>query len=123
MFKHALIQDTAYDSLLRSKRAELHAKIGAMLERRFPETGTNEPEVLARHYTEAGLSQEAVPHWIRAGELALARSANLEAISHFGKALGLLERMPASQANPRHELAAWLGLGPAYIATRGFMPT
>ena len=120
MFKHALVQDTAYDSLLRSKRAELHAKIGATLERRFPETATNEPELLARHYTEAGLSQEAVPLWIRAGEQALARSANLEAISHFRKALDLLERIPTSHANLQHELSAWLGLGPAYIATRGF---
>ena len=120
MFKHALVQDTAYDSLLRSKRAELHAKIGATLERSFPDTGTNEPELLARHYTEAGLSQQALPLWIRAGEQALARSANLEAISHFRKALGLLDRVPASPANLRHELSAWLGLGPAYIATRGF---
>jgi predicted ATPase len=74
-FKHALVQDAAYQSLLKSKRQQLHARIAQMLEQRLPDAIETAPEVLARHLTEAGLTERAFPYWRRAGELAVARSA------------------------------------------------
>ena len=87
-FKHALVQDAAYQSLLKSKRQQLHARIAEVLEERLPRRGETEPEVLARHLTEAGLAERAIPYWRRAGELAAGRSANVEAIAHLSKGLG-----------------------------------
>src|SRR5262249_39494307 len=83
LFKHALIQDAAYQSLLRSTRQQYHQRIAQVLETRFPETGETQSELLAHHYTEAGLGAQAIPYWQQAGERALQRSANLEAISHL----------------------------------------
>src|SRR5438477_1737494 len=77
LFKHALIQDTAYQSLLRSTRQQHHQRIAQVLEARFPELCETQPELLAQHYTEAGLSAQAIPFWQQAGERALQRSANL----------------------------------------------
>ena len=83
LFKHALIQDAAYQSLLRSTRQQYHQRIAQVVEARFPETAETQPELLAQHYTEAGLRGQAIPYWQRAGQRALQRSANLEAISHL----------------------------------------
>ena len=74
-FKHALVQDAAYDSLLKSRRQDLHGKIARVIEQRFPQIKTTEPEVLAHHLTEAGLSEAAVPLWQAAGDLAVKRMA------------------------------------------------
>ncbi len=119
-FKHALVQDAAYDSLLKSRRQELHGKIARVMEERFAEEAEARPAFVAHHFTEAGLLEQATRYWTHAGQLALQRSANVEAINHFSRGLDLLRLQPDSKANSRKELALWLGLGPAYLATRGF---
>src|SRR5205823_1060529 len=81
LFKHALIQDAAYQSLLKSKRQQYHQKIAQVLEERFPDTKETQPELVAHHYTEASFIAQAIPYWQQAGERALQRSATLEAIS------------------------------------------
>jgi predicted ATPase len=103
-FKHALVQDAAYGTLLKSRRQHLHARIAHVLETRFPEVGDNEPEVLARHLTEAGLSQQAIGYWQRAGQQALARSATTEAVAHLNTGLGLLVALPDGLERRRREL-------------------
>jgi class 3 adenylate cyclase len=90
-FKHALIRDAAYQSLLRSTRQQLHQRLAQGLAERFPETAETQPELLAHHYTEAGLSAPAVVYWQQAGQKAVERSANVEAISHLTKGLELLK--------------------------------
>jgi predicted ATPase len=86
LFKHALVQDAAYATLLRARRRHLHEAIAAALEREFPETVATQPELLAYHCTDAGLTEQAVQYWRYAGERALARSANPEAIAHLTRA-------------------------------------
>jgi class 3 adenylate cyclase/tetratricopeptide (TPR) repeat protein len=98
-FKHALIRDTAYESLLKSKRQQIHSRIARVMEESFPESVINQPELVAHHYAEAGLWMEAIPYWHKAGERALEQSANFEAISHFGTALKLFE-LVANQVEP-----------------------
>src|SRR5262245_34161224 len=78
LFKHALIQDAAYQSLLKGTRQQYHQHIAQVLAEHFPETAETQPELLAHHYTEAGLTAQALPYWQRAGQRALGRSANLE---------------------------------------------
>ena len=92
--KHALIRDAAYDILLRSNRQQLHARIAAVLEKRFPETAAGTPEVLAQHYTAAGIVSQAIPYWLKAGRAALQRSALIEAISHLTRGLELVQSIP-----------------------------
>jgi predicted ATPase len=89
-FKHALVQDAAYQSMLKSRRQQLHARIAEALEQRFPEIGQTQPQVQAQHLTEAGLAARAIPYWRRAGELAAGRSANAEAIAHLSRGLDLI---------------------------------
>jgi predicted ATPase len=120
VFKHALIQETAYQSLLRSRRQQYHHKIAQVLEADFPDIVETQPEVLAHHYTEAGLSAQAISHWQRAGQRALGRSANLEAIAHLTKGLEVLNTLPDSLERTRQELGVQTTLGPALIATQGF---
>jgi TOMM system kinase/cyclase fusion protein len=120
LFKHALIQDAAYESLLRSTRQRHHQRVAQVLEARFPEICETQPEFLAHHYTEADLAEEAVVYWRRAGERAIQRSANLEAISHFTSALEALKSLPDSVEGVQHELLAQTGLGHALSATRGY---
>jgi predicted ATPase len=103
-FKHALVQDAAYATLLRSRRRELHEAIAAALEREFPETAATQPEVLAHHCTEAGLTEQAVQYWRRAGERALERSANPEAIAHLTRGIRLLNSLPQSRQRDEQEL-------------------
>ena len=98
MFKHALIQDAAYASLLRSTRQQVHQQVAQLLEARFPETVETQPELVARHYTAAGCAEQAVPYWQRAGE-ASDRSAYLEAVSHLTTGIELLKTLPET---PEH---------------------
>ena len=103
-FKHALVQDAAYDSLLKSRRQELHAKIARVIEARFPNIKTTEPEVLAHHLTAAGLAEAAIPLWQAAGELALKRMALTEAIAHLNQGLELVSTLPRSSERDASEL-------------------
>jgi class 3 adenylate cyclase/predicted ATPase len=119
-FRHALIQDAAYQSLLRSKRQQYDRQIAQVLEERFPEVVEAQPQLLAHHYTEADLKEQAIPHWQTAGQKAVQRSANAEAVSHFSKALELLNTMPESHERFQQELAFQLAVGTPLIATKGF---
>ena len=102
-FKHALVQDAAYGTLLKSRRRQLHSSITKVLVERFPAIAESQPEVVAHHFTEAGLASEAIASWRRAGQLAAARSANREAVASFERALHLLETQP--ETRERLELA------------------
>jgi predicted ATPase len=119
-FKHALIQQTAYQSLLRSTRQQYHQRIAQVLEARFPERCETQPELLAQHYTEAGLTEQAISYWHRAGQHANARSAHVEASSHLTKGLALLATLPETPARAQQELDLQMALGVALAATKGF---
>jgi class 3 adenylate cyclase/predicted ATPase len=119
-FKHALVQDAAYQSLLRSTRQQYHQRIAQVLVERFPETAETQPELLAQHYTEAGLSEQAIAHWQRAGQRASERSAHLEAIAHLTKGLEMLNILPNTPERTQHELDLHLTLGPALMVTKGW---
>jgi class 3 adenylate cyclase/predicted ATPase len=119
-FKHALVQDAAYQSLLKSRRQQLHARIVSVLRERFPEAVAAEPELMARHCTEAGLATEAVPYLVKAGRQALRRSANAEAVEHLSKGLALLQALPAGSDQEAAELDLLVALGPPLIAIKGF---
>ncbi len=119
-FKHALVRDTAYQSLLKKKCQEYHARIARALEERFPDRVALEPEVVARHYEEAGLVAEAIRLYERAGERAAQRSAHVEAISHFRKGLALLATLPASPERDRQELRLQMNLGTPLLESRGY---
>ena len=93
-FKHALVQDTAYGTLLKSRRQQLHGRIAEVLEERFPETTKSQPELLAHHCTQAGLVDQAVTYWHNAAQLALARSAAAEAIDQLSRGLEILQSLP-----------------------------
>jgi len=113
------VQDTAYGTLLRERRRALHARIADTLESQFPEFAEHQPELLARHCTEAGLTARAIVYWVRAGQRAVERSANAEAIRHLGHALDLLSRHPETPERARQELAVQMLLAQALMATRG----
>jgi len=117
MFKHALIQDAAYQSLLRRTRQHYHGEVAALLSSQFAETVETSPEILAHHYTEAGDNDLATDYWQQAGELALQRSANHEAIGHLNKGLSLL---PEGMQAASKELAMQRALGTAFMATKGY---
>jgi predicted ATPase len=120
LFKHALIQDAAYQSLLRSTRQQYHQRIAQVLESRFPETCETQPELLAHHYTEAGLGGQALPYWQQAGERAIQRSANLEAIGHLTRGLEVLRTLPNTPNRTQQELDLQTRLGLALVAMKGF---
>jgi class 3 adenylate cyclase/predicted ATPase len=119
-FKHALVQDAAYQSLLKSTRQQYHQGIAQTLEKQFPQSGETEPELLAHHYTKAGLAERAISYWQRAGQRASERSANLEAIAHLTKGLELIESLPQTPERARQKLALYLSLGPALMAIKGY---
>ena len=119
LFKHALIQETAYQSLLRSTRQQYHQRIAQVLEARFPESCETQPELLAHHYTEAGLAEQAIGYWQRAGQQASDRSANVEAISHFTTGIELLKTLPETPERTQHALSLYIGLGTALWMTKG----
>ncbi|MBW8879559.1 MAG: AAA family ATPase [Acidobacteria bacterium] len=120
LFKHALVQDAAYESLLKRQRQQIHRQIAETLATRFAETAETAPEVLAHHYTEAGLTEPAIDFWVRAGELASRRSAGLEAISHLDRALRLLQSLPAGPERDRRELRIQNFRAAAIITGRGY---
>jgi class 3 adenylate cyclase/DNA-binding winged helix-turn-helix (wHTH) protein/predicted ATPase len=118
-FKHALTQEVAYQSLLQRTRRYYHQQIAQVLIERFSETIATQPELLAYHYTEAGMVAQAVPYWQRAGQRALERSANLEAIQHLTTGLHLLAMLPETPARHQQELDLQMTLGPALTAIKG----
>jgi predicted ATPase len=120
LFKHALIQEAAYQSLLKSTRQQFHQRAAQVLEARFSELCETQPELLAHHLTEAGLTAQALGYWQRAGQRALARSANLEAIGHLTTGIALLETLPESPTRAAQELLLLITLGPALMATQGY---
>src|SRR5262249_18890770 len=115
-FKHALVQDVSYGTLLRGKRQQLHARIAGALEQRFQDIAVMQPEVLARHYTEAGLVDRAVAYWRTAGGNAVRRGANKEAIEHLRRALSLNEKRHDAVERQRTELGIISQLGPALMS-------
>src|SRR6266568_636190 len=119
-FKHALIQDVAYQSLLRSTRQQHHQRIAQALEAQFPAIVATQPELLAQHYTAAGCHEQAVPYWQQAGEQASDRSAHLEAISHCTTGIALLTTLPETPAHTQQALALHIALGAALQVTKGY---
>ena len=119
-FRHALLQDVAVSSLLRSRRASMHANIARILEAEFPQRAQAEPEIVAWHYTSAGLAEPAIRWWLEAGKRALQRSANMEAIDHLETGLELLKNMPDDPERHRRELDVQTHLGAALTAAKGF---
>jgi class 3 adenylate cyclase/predicted ATPase len=118
-FKHALIQDAAYASLLKSTRQRVHQQIAQVLEAHFPEVVETQPEVLARHYTAAGEDETAIGYWQRAGQRAAQRSAYTEAIAHLTQGVAVLTTLPETPARLLQELDLQVALGPALFATKG----
>jgi tetratricopeptide (TPR) repeat protein len=119
-FKHVLLRDAIYDSLLRSKKQQIHADIAAIFERDFPELAENQPEVLAFHYQEAGNQQEAIRCWFKSGQRALTHSGNVEAIANFRKALRLVSTLPETPERIKQEIDIQLALGIPLIAVQGY---
>ena len=118
-FKHALIQDAAYQSLLKSRRQHYHEQIARTLAAYVSVSGDIHPELLAHHYTQAGLKEESLSYWYQAGERAVRQSANEEAIGHLQTGLALLDTLPLSPQRQRHELAFQTALGRSLMAARG----
>jgi tetratricopeptide (TPR) repeat protein len=114
-FRHALIQDVAYQSLLLSRRRQYHGEIARVLEQQFPETVESQPDLVAQHYTAAELPELAIPRWLQAGERAMARFAFREPLAHLGRGLQLARDLPESPARSRHILGLLLALGSVRI--------
>jgi class 3 adenylate cyclase/predicted ATPase len=119
LFKHALIQEAAYQSLLKSTRQHYHQRIAEVLAAQFPETTATQPELLAHHYTEAGLQAEALPYWHQAGQRAIGRSAYAEAHAHLTTGLELLAIVPETPTRHQHELSLLIDLVWVLMATKG----
>ena len=120
IFKHALLEDALYNALVKGKRQQFHRRIAEVLEARFPQTVETQPELLAYHFTEAGLPEPAVGYWLKAGLRSRERAAENEAIGHLTKALALLETLGETSGRNEQELSILTTLGPAYIAARGY---
>ena len=119
VFKHALIQEAAYQSLLKRTRQHHHQRIAQVLEAQFPEIVATQPELVAQHYTAAGCAAQAVPYWQQAGAHASDRSAYLEAVSHVTTGIALLTTLPATPAHTQQALSLYIALGAALIITKG----
>ncbi|UWU79115.1 AAA family ATPase [Bradyrhizobium huanghuaihaiense] len=119
-FKHALVQDAAYATLVRPKRQRLHARIAAALEQHFSETVQTQPELLAHHFAEAGLIAPAIDYWLKAGQAEIARSATAEAITQLTKGLDLVPALPDDAPRWRRELELEVALGVALMAAKGW---
>jgi class 3 adenylate cyclase/tetratricopeptide (TPR) repeat protein/energy-coupling factor transporter ATP-binding protein EcfA2 len=119
-FKHALVQDAAYDSLLRSHRQLWHGRIAAALLERMPALAAAQPEVIARHYAEAGMTSQAIDWLRRAGELAIRRSADIEATGHVRRALELLATLPQNPWRDARELDLRAAISGSLFATQGY---
>jgi class 3 adenylate cyclase/predicted ATPase len=120
VFKHALLQDAAYNVLVKGKRQQFHRRIAEVLEARFPQTAQTQPELLAHHCTEAGLTEKAVSYWLQAGLRSRQRSANVEAIGQLTQGLALLATLPESPGRDARELQFLNPLRSAYQAVRGY---
>jgi predicted ATPase len=119
LFKHALIRDIAYESLLRRTRQGYHQRVAQVLETEFPETAAAQPELLAHHCTEAGLNAQAVAYWQQAGQRAIQRSAHVEAMSHLTRGLEILATLPDTAERTQHELSLQTTLGATLMAIKG----
>lgn len=119
-FKHALVQDAAYDSLLRSRRQALHQRVATVLTESFPDIAETQPELIAHHLAQAGLVEPAIDQMLRAGQRAIARSANAEAIGQIKQALDLLGTLPEGPERAARALSLEATLGQAMIATKGY---
>ena len=120
MFKHALLEGALHDALATEKRQQFHRQIADALESRFPETAQVLPELLAHHFTEAGMVEDGISYWLKAGLRCLERSANVEAIGHLTKGLTLVRALPESLERDAQELQFLNPLGTTYIAARGY---
>ncbi len=120
IFRHALIRDAAYESLLLRTRQQVHQQVADLLEVRFPEVVETQPELVAHHYTEAGCPEPAITYWLRAGQQAAQRSAHQEAIGHLTQGLALLATQPDTPERRQQELAFQTTLGPALMVTKGY---
>jgi predicted ATPase/class 3 adenylate cyclase len=119
-FKHALIQDAAYQSLLKTKREQFHVRIAEALEQRFPETCAAQPDLLAHHFTEGDLRARAVPYWEQAGRRAQQRGAPAEAVEHFTRGLALIRGLPETSERRLQEMQMHISLGMALQVSRGY---
>jgi serine/threonine protein kinase/predicted ATPase len=119
-FKHALLEDAAYNSMVKSKRQQFHQRVAEVLESRFTEMAENQPETLAHHFTEAGLTRQGIGYWLKAGLRSRERSADLEAIHHLTRGLALIESLEAGPDRDALELQFQAPLGTAYLSTRGY---
>jgi len=119
VFKHALIQDAAYESLLKSTRQHYHQRIAQVLESQFPETVEAQPELLAHHYTEGGLTEQAISYWYQAGQRASERSAFVEAIAHHTTGLAVLAALPSPSEHALDELDLQSALGATSMLLKG----
>jgi predicted ATPase len=120
LFKHALVQDAAYGTLLRARRREMHARVAGVLEQRFPDFVETRPEIVAHHYGEAGLPDKAIAYWHLAGKLSVAKSAVTEAIAQLRRGLGLLDGLPETRERKQLELDIHVTLTAALMAGKGF---
>jgi class 3 adenylate cyclase/predicted ATPase len=120
MFKHALVQDVAYTSLLKGKRQELHCHIAETLEKAFPDTAETQPDLIAHHCTLGGLAGRAVHWWRAAGGQAIRRSANVEAVAHLRRALELISSETAGPERDLRELEVRIELGGPLMGTKGY---
>ena len=120
LFKHALVQDAAYGTLLREPRRALHARIAEILESQFAEIAESRPEMLARHYTEAALIEKAAGLWGKAGQRSLARSALVEAIGQLTRALDQIAALPATPALRREEIKLQVALITPFLHVKGY---
>src|SRR5262249_24057260 len=120
LFKHALVQDAAYSTLLRGRRQELHARVAAALEQHFADLAERQPELLAHHLTAAGNAERAADQWLRAGQLAARRLAHHEAIRHFARGLAVLTALPDGPVRDGREIELQLARGLSLLTTEGF---
>jgi class 3 adenylate cyclase/tetratricopeptide (TPR) repeat protein len=120
IFKHALIQDAAYESLLRSTRRQVHKRIAESLESRFPKIAEEQPELLGHHYTAAGVASKALDAWEQAAKRAVERSANVEAIAYLNSALTLIADLPDTLETQRRELSLQTALAGPLITIKGY---
>jgi predicted ATPase/class 3 adenylate cyclase len=118
-FKHALVQDAAYSTLLKARRQHIHGKIVITLEQKFPDVVAAQPALLAQHCTDAGLAQKAIGYWLNAGRKSVSRSAVAEAVSQLRRGLELVPALPATPERQRLELELQSALGGALVASRG----
>ena len=119
-FKHALVRDAAYESLLKSRRQQLHGQIARALEERFADIVASQPEIVAHHFTEAGLVEPAIDYWLKAGQQAARRSANAEALNHLARGLELLPKIDDPMLRNKSELLLQTSLGHSLRATKGW---